>query len=198
MEDHKEIVNIYLNGNNKEKIFCGTSPQEQYIIIMNEILQMENMKLKSSIKDLEHKNEELENDSDKAETSKIYMIGILKNFVEIDKLRMEIVEENNNINKTYKSYINIVQCKARQHLRYLQAFLIILFSVIWEFEFYNVKQFLSTLFIIIFMLTFIERLIHYIILPSCESQEIKIKNKMTEVKKITDAQDYLHEYIDNL
>jgi len=196
MEEQNESVNIYLYGRNKEKILEGASPHERYIILMNETLQSENRELKNSLKELEVKNEELEGDSDRSEISKKYTIGLLKNFAEIDKMRSEVVLKNVNINKFNKTYVNDVHHKAKLQLRYLQALLFSVFGVFWEVEMFSFEHFSFVLFIVIFILSFIERLVKHIIIPSHEDEEKEIEELLIEIKKITDAQDYLHEYLD--
>ena len=113
MEEQKEIVNIYLSGRNKENVLEGASPQERYIILMNETLQTENRELKNFVKDLEIKNEEFETDSDRSEVSKRYTIGLIRNFAEIDKMRKDVVLKEHNINKLNKIHIVTFQNKAK-------------------------------------------------------------------------------------
>ena len=196
MEEQKEIVNIYLSGKNKENVLEGSSPHERYIILMNETLQTENRELKNCVKDLEIKNEELETDSDRSEVSKKYTIGLIRNFAEIDKMRKEVVLKDLNINKLNKIYVVDFQNKAKVHLRYLQAILFSVFSLCWEFEMFSYERFSFVLFVVLFILSFIERLVQNITLPKHDKEENEIEEMMTEIKKITDAQDYLHEYLD--
>jgi len=196
MEEQKEIVNIYLSGRNKENVLEGASPQERYIILMNETLQTENRELKNFVKDLEIKNEEFETDSDRSEVSKRYTIGLIRNFAEIDKMRKDVVLKERNINKLNKIHIVTFQNKAKEHLRYLQAILFSVFSLCWEFGMFSSEKFSFILFVVLFILSFIERLVQNITLPFHDKEGNEIEELMVEIKKITDAQDFLHEYLD--
>jgi len=196
MEEFKETVNIYLSSNNKEKVLDGSSSYERYIIVMNETLQVENRELKVTINNLELTNGELEDDNGKSEVSKRYTIGLLKNFAEIDKMRKKVVDKELKINNFNKRYVNALQHKAKLHLRYLQCILFTLFAVVWEFGFFSLDIFSFISLLVLFILSFIERLVQYISLPLHETEENIIEELLMEIKKITDAQDYLHEYLD--
>ena len=122
MAESKENINIFLNTTEKnEKVLSSATPQESYIILMNDHLQSENQQYRDKNKDLEIKIDELETDNDRMEQGKTYMKGLLKNFNEINKSGKE---ENkckqiilDNTQKELKSF----QVRATKHLRMLEV-----------------------------------------------------------------------------
>ena len=198
MTEQQETVNIYLNKDNKEKVLSGASSHSRYIILMNETLQTNNRELTSQVKELETKNDELENDSDKSEIAKRYMTGLLKNFVEIDKMRVNIVKINDEImvanNDVNKKFIS----KADKHFRFLCGMMIVILGFIWEVKYLSVDQF-SLVFSLVFMLvSFCRSLMMNVPTLKVGEKEMKIKEIEIDIKKITDAQDFIHEYIDSI
>ena len=108
-ESKNELINIYLNNQEiKSTILNDVTAERRYIILQNDTLQAENRNLNNRIHDLENQIEELETDSAKMERSATYIKGMLKNFVEVDKLYKIVDKENTQLqSKMTKIYIDM-------------------------------------------------------------------------------------------
>lgn len=188
-EEYKRetINNIYLNSETvKNKVFKDSTPQTRYIILMNDTLQAENRNLNNRITELEIKQSEMEEEADKADTSKRYIKGLLKNLVELEKMRDEISKISKNITynikNNYNKLLNTVTI----------IIMILIFTPIIYFNYYQ----LFSIIILIFYL--VKNKLKLTICPEFYDENKKINEIEFEIKKIKDTQDFLSEYIDNL
>ena len=128
-------TNIYLNTQAKQDdVFDKATPQEKYIILMNDSLQYKNRELESNINDLEAQIEVFEDDNNRMEKGRNYMKGLLKNFVEIHKCYATVTEKKENIICTITQEITKFKRNAKQHLRYLQTVMILFLAVWYEYH----------------------------------------------------------------
>jgi hypothetical protein len=199
MEEIKETVNIYLKSDSdKKNVLSGASSHSKYIILMNETLQVENREMRTNIIEFENKLKESEEEEDRHDISKRYIKGLLKNLVEMEKMRSETAKLEKEIGKSALACHVLFKAKAIKHLRMLEAILFIVFGFIHEIEFLTNKQFCLYFITVIFVVAFVENMIKAMIFPSNHDKNIRIDIINLEIKKITDAQDYLSEYIDSL
>lgn len=192
-------LNIYFKSDEvKSNIFNGSSSHERYIILMNETLQTENRNLSAQLKELENKISESEEEIDRYDVSKRYTKGLLKNLVELDKFKSIIANNNENIANKTSSDLNDYKIKARRHVRILAALMFVLFGVFWETKFFNNMQFFAVFFIAVFNNAFMENMISNLVIQKfLEEKDENLKVKES-IKKISDSQDFLNDYIDNI
>lgn len=188
-------TNIYLNTQAKQDdVFDKATPQEKYIILMNDSLQYKNQELESNINDLEAQIEVFEDDNNRMEKSRNYMKGLLKNFVEIHKWYFTVTEKKENIICTMTREITLFKRNAKQHLRYLQT-VMILFLAVW-YEYHKFIDFFPILTIFSIIAAFQESTLWNLRIPSCDEDKNTISNLMEEIRKADAAQDYIHVLID--
>lgn len=188
--DSKQI-SIYLKNDKIENdVLHNASSYEKYIILMNETLQDENRKLQAQIKDNESKISEYEEDNENYDNSKRYTKGLLKNFIEIDRLRKKIHDIYDNRNFNNESKLK----KLYNYNRLFEYFIILLIAFLWKVEFFESFQlyfYVST----VFMYVYVIEVFFYKMKTPTEYND-KIFETEKEIKKISDSQDFLNEYID--
>ena len=199
MEDNKP-VNIFFKTNKtnkiKDEIFKGSTPFDRYIILQNETLQEENRELVSKVNELQNKNSSLQDDIDKYDNSTRYFKGLLKNLSELEKLSTVVSTEIEILsNKNFTLYKNF-KIKAQRHIYYLEAIMILIMSILYEFKFLSQIQSIVVVFIILFSIAFTQNMLNNLVCDNVENPIIiNTKKKIDEIHK---GQDYLSEYIDNL
>jgi hypothetical protein len=186
--------NIYFNQAEGRDILKNASSSEKYIIAMNSTLQQENKELRDSLTEANANNEELQSEVDSNDKAKVYMKGILKNFVEMDLKRRNVCNLYTKIISSLNSTFSSYKKKASYHLRIFELFLFLTCAVIYETMPFN-------FFFIIFTtsaitVSFQEATMHSFIIPTYVSESSHIKELLREIKVITDAQDFIHERID--
>lgn len=188
--DSKQI-SIYLKNENIEKeVLHNASSYEKYIILMNETLQDENRKLQAQIKDNESKISEFEEENENYDNSKRYTKGLLKNFIEIDKLRKKIHDIYDNRNFNNESKLK----KLYNYNRLSEYLIVLLVAFLWKLEFFeNLQLYFYTL--TVFMYVYVIEVLFYKLKTPTEYND-KIFEIEKEIKKISDSQDFLNEYID--
>jgi hypothetical protein len=189
MEDTNEAVHIYLKQQKDIKSIENISSHERYIILMNETLQSDNRELRSTIKDLEVKTDELENETDRNEVSTRYMKGMLKNFVELSKLQQKYRTVTDTILTDNKNYLKRFKSETKKQLRVFELISLPAVFLIWQFMF--------TLSIIGFI-TIIEYTLLNLHYPSNDKNAAILKELTREIKTIQDAQDFIGDHIDNI
>ena len=197
-EEQNKQINIFLNSEKKkEQVFNNATSYEKYIIIQNETFQIKNKELEQNISRLETINENLEEDNNRMETGKRYTKNLLKNFAELDKLRVEVYKKTNNYYNYYfkknKEKFNIKY----YNIRYVQSFLSLFSITIFgddEYSFQMFMNFINTILIIVFL----EYIINEKVNLSNLQNEKEIIELNKEIKKITDSHDFIHDHIDNL
>ena len=165
MEDNKP-VNIFFKTNKtnkiKDEIFKGSTPFDRYIILQNETLQEENRELVSKVNELQNKNSSLQDDIDKYDNSTRYFKGLLKNLSELEKLSTVVSTEIEILsNKNFTLYKNF-KIKAQRHIYYLEAIMILIMSILYEFKFLSQIQSIVVVFIILFSIAFTQNMLKYI------------------------------------
>jgi len=87
--DTKDINIFFKNTDQQRGVLDTATPHEKYIILMNGTLHETNKELSEQVTSLSDTVAELEEDNRRMEISKTYMKGLLKNFAEVDKLRVK-------------------------------------------------------------------------------------------------------------
>lgn len=194
---NKETLNIYLNNDGiKNDILTNSSPYEKYIIHMNDTLQSENKTLQENNHSLETRITELENENESFDNSKRYTRGLLKNLVELDKLKTKVVSNNKimyqGINKYIKTYIDT----NKYMFRILETVLTVIMAIIYHIQIFDVIQFLIFFSTICCPVIFVEIMFNKFKLPNYSTELALIHKSLEEIEKINDSQDFLNEYID--
>jgi len=191
----KDNINIYLHREaDKERVLSGSSPQEKYIILMNDTLQADNKRLTKQIDELENQVEELEGDIERMDKGKACLKGMLNNFNEIDKLSKQIVKIEkemrcdtvDHINKNKKSFYEI--------LRITEVVFVAILLVSYYFNI-NTSYFITPLAILCFLN--IETNISSIQPPRFPDKEARLKELAKEIIEANKGQDYIHELIES-
>jgi len=199
MDNNNKDVNIYFtNDKTRDNTLKDSTPYERYIILMNENLQSENRKLCSDNNELEKRISELEEENESYDNSKRYTRGLLKNLVELEKLHSEIsakrklmfLDSKNYITKYFKKYI--------YRFRILETFLICLSAIIYHNNIFTYKHFFLFSIFFITPMVFTEIIFNKFDLPVYTNDIEMIKETEEKIKKISDSQDFLSDYIDNL
>jgi len=199
-----EHVNLYFkNNDSREELFKNTNPYEKYIITMNESIQIENRELKERVKDLEHELQERVEEIDTYDVSKRYTKGLLKNLVELEKLRAQIAKNNEESYKKIEEFIKNKKKISDKYTNIYNFFIIILLYLVYQFN--GINFIINSQFVVeitVFLLTYHIFTFNYTYMkinqkiPSFENSEnIDLELK---IKKITDSQDFLSDYIDNI
>lgn len=195
MSETTENVNIYLNTQaKKDDVLSQATPQEKYILLMNDSLQYKNKELESNINDLEAQIEVFEEDNNRMEKGRTYMKGLLKNFVEIHNWFTTVTDKQKNIITNISSEINKFKHMATKHLRYLQT-VMILFLAVW-YEYHKFIDFFPILTIFAIIAAFQESTLWNLRIPEYVKDKNTISNLMEEIRKANAAQDYIHILID--
>ena len=192
-------TNIYLkNDKIKNDTLNGSSAHTKYIILMNETLQKENRDFAIQMKNLENKLAESEEEIDKYDVSKRYTRGLLKNLVEMDKLRAISANNNDKIATNVINDVSEYKTKAKKHVRILEVLMFVALGIFWETKMFSSTQFLLFCFVVLFHNAFIENMISNLNLPKFYEERDEISRVNDSIKKISDSQDFLNDYIDNI
>ena len=195
MTESMENVHIYLNNKEKRDDVLGTAtPQEKYIILMNDSLNYKNKELEGHIHDLEAQIEVFEEDTNRMEKGRTYMKGLLKNFVEIHNWYKTITEKQENIITNIRFDLTKFKHKATKHLRYLQT-VMILFLAVW-YEYHKFIDFFPILSMFALIAAFQESTLWNLRFPEYIEDKNTISALMEEINKANAAQDYIHILID--
>lgn len=195
--DDNNHVHIYLDNNNRDKVFDKTtSSHERYIILMNDELQAENRQLHKTISTLNFEKQQLESDNERFDEAKRYSNGLLKNVAELNKLYIKL----NILQKTQMQKIEEFNHSLMKQINELNLCFSILICLYLILLFIPILRFLMIpIMIIIFCLSRsrvkagsekYKRLI-------LESDN-KIKDINKDITEITQSQDHLSELIDTI
>lgn len=198
MSEGKDIVNIFLNTDQKHKeILDNASAEQKYIILQNDYLHVKNQALLVESIDIKNTNVELEEDNDRLEKRIINITGILKNFHVQNNLYKELSQQEKKIFDNYCKDFSNFQSKAKYHLRILESFLLAFIGVCYEY--YDFKYFLPVLVVIMCIIAFQESTMFNMRQISYRKEDwVKINSLKNEIDNITKAQDYIHEFLDQL
>ena len=198
-----DSIRIYLNKKDEaDTVLSSSTPEQRYIILMNDNLQGDNRELRAKVAELENRVQELETDVDKYDTSNRYIKGILKNFVEVEKLNKELVVIYNGMNlKLSNSFIDSKKT-LNHNINVLELFIVSFMFLLLNFHFitfYTLVENISCIVVIGTTLVLCHVNIHkyYSSFDFC-SETDRIKKVNSDIKSITDSQDFLSEHIDNL
>jgi hypothetical protein len=196
--NNKDVNIFFTNDNAKDNTLKDSTPYERYIILINETLQAENRKLSSEIHDLEKNVSQLEEENETYDNSKRYTRGLLKNLVELEKLHSQISMKRKLMFLDSKDYIQKYFKKYIYFFRVLESIMICLSAVIYHNNVFDSIQFslFSMFFISPIILT--EIIFSKFDLPKYTNDINEIKEIEDKIKKISDSQDFLSDYIDNL
>jgi len=136
MTDAREVNIYFKNQNDTEKVFrdLPSSSHERYIILMNETLQTENRVLTKRNSELEKRIDELEEENENYDTSKRYTRGLLKNFVELERLHSKISDNNKKTLVDVKKYVkNFIESWTFK-LRIVESIIILVLTTSFYYE----------------------------------------------------------------
>ena len=191
----KDNINIYLHREaDKERVLSGSSPQEKYIILMNDTLQADNKRLTKQIDELENQVEELEGDIERMDKGKACLKGMLNNFNEIDKLSKQIVKIEKEMRCDTVDHINKNKKTFYELLRITEIVFVAVLLVSYYFNI-NTSYFITPLAILCFLN--IETNISSIQPPRFPDKEARLKELAKEIIEANKGQDYIHELIES-
>ena len=191
----KDNINIYLHREaDKERVLSGSSPQERYIILMNDTLQADNKRLTKQIDELENQVEELEGDIERMDKGKACLKGMLNNFNEIDKLSKQIVKIEKEMRCDTVDHINKNKKSFYELLRITEIVFVAILLVSYYFNI-NTSYFITPLAILCFLN--IETNISSIQPPRFPDKEARLKELAKEIIEANKGQDYIHELIES-
>ena len=198
-KNNNKDVNIFFNNDkSRDNTLKDSTPYERYIILMNETLQVENRTLTSEIHEIEKKVNELEEENEKYDNSKRYTRGLLKNLVELEKMHAQISTKHKLMFLDSKDYTNKYFKKHMYFFRVLECILICLSAVIYHNNIFDSIEFLVFSLFFIVPIIFTEIFLNKFDLPKYSNDIDNIKEIEEKIKKISDSQDFLSDYIDNL
>ena len=98
----------YTIYNEEEKILLKKEEHifENYVLNMNKKLHKENDSLINHLKILENEKENLEEDIEKEEKSKIYMKGLMHNLYDMKQKSFKIVDKRKQIHNHWEKFFN--------------------------------------------------------------------------------------------
>lgn len=200
-KDHKEkeSVHIYLKADDQRaaSVLQGdTSAHEKYIILMNETLQSNAKKDMCTIKDLEARIAELEDESDSFDSRRNYLKSLVKNFHEMHKINEKITELQTNMKIDTQKAIQAYKLQMAWYLGISYSILVIVVGM--TLQVFNPSN--SSLMVMGILITTSVSLSGFVVynieVPSFKSREEQVTKLSKEKKKINEAQDYIHEFID--
>ena len=198
--EHKtDSISIFLRNDEQKTAIVpdNLTSERKYIILMNDTLQAENREYVKKITELENQIEELEADNGKLERCSTYIKGMLKNFVEADKLYKKLIKVQTAYNSGIKN--NLKDYKKRLFIDFtkislISALLFIFFFVVQiklaipTFLFYMVDKVVVYGFVVYYM--------YRVISTGIDTDIVEINELKKRIKEINKAQDYIHDLID--
>ena len=184
-----EPVKIYVNKSMDQQVDKSINNSETYIIKENQALRTENQALRETIQTIQTNSDQFEEEVDSQEKSITYMRGLLKNFIAIH-------ESYKKIDTCYKLYQK--DLKTFYKTFKLFAFLFIFSQYIFLFIAWCYSHYLSQILCLInsvgwciYFFKYRKKVVH-------KKFTSIISNERGEIKKIENACDFLHNYIDKL
>ena len=175
------------------------SPEQKYIILQNETLQKENKEITKLLHEIEAKITEYEEQIDNSDTSKRYIKGLLKNLVEIEKMRKEISDINKSILRENVVFITEYKNNMQTHECYDALLKILSIMIFFCLGFINNIQFCVGLLIyVVFFIHFLYKSSASFILPKNEKEMERIGEIETSIKETERNHDFLFDHIDSL
>tara|TARA_Y100000389_G_C17461868_1_gene522368 strand:- start:58 stop:657 length:600 start_codon:yes stop_codon:yes gene_type:complete len=197
---------MHSNSDNKEEYrFYFTKPEvaqekstddtyKLYIIEQNNVLHLENTKLREETAELKNTIDNLEDESDFNTKRSSNLKGMIKNFHEIDKYREEYLIISDRIIDKQNKFLNYSK-KESEKLQIIYGIIIIIFILLN----YMLIDLLSSINICIFGATnlYLYNLkLKDIKIVKFDSESVQKNILANKIKEIVKAQDYIHEFID--
>lgn len=203
--DKIEHINLYFkNDKVKEEMLKKSTPYERYIILMNQMIQDENQKLKDKNEELRTENSNLQEEVDTYDTSKRYTKGLLKNLVELEKLRGEVVKYHEQKLKDINTQQDNTFYNVQRNIIVYDIGLVLFLFLLYFFNIFNflLRRNLLIEFMCLFFIYHLS-ILSYTYFIFYKKEKLTIENDtltelQTKIKKIVDSQDFLYDYIDNL
>lgn len=197
-KDHKEEgVHIYLKSDDKktDDVLNGASAHEKYIILMNETLQNKAIEDLCTIKDLETRVSELEEETDRVDSRRNYLKSLVKNFHEMHKMNEKLTHLQTQMKKETQDSVRAFKVRAAWHMRMLHCILVVVLGL--NFEFNDITSSAVLGLVVINIIAFNYSLLANLELPPFSTREEQVIKINKEKKTINDAQDYIHEFIES-
>ena len=193
--DNKEEYRFYFNKTESEPEKTNDEIYKLYIIEQNNVLHKENLQLREEVIELKNSLELSEEQDDFNTKRSSNLKGMIKNFHEIDKYRLDyvdisekIIKEQNKINK--------------QYLKLLKEYAIVFSSVVITLSVFSLIFFslLTSLYFILFgcgAFFMIYICMKHYPTYNFHNEYILRSNLYKKIDEIMKAQDYIHEFIDS-
>lgn len=193
----KETVNISFLRDLEEKnrvLQDNSTPEQRYIILMNDELHVQNRDLLKRVSKLEDQVEEFEDEQGQTEVRRNNMKGLLKNFHEMNKWHKEVSEKQGNVIQSAHKDVQHFRWRATKHLRILEACLLVFLAVCYEN--YSFLHFLPVFACLLVVVSFQESTLQNIPPLEYKTQDDRIKVLLKEIQDTMKAQDYIHDFLD--
>ena len=199
--EHKtDSISIFLRNDEQKTAIVpdNLTSERKYIILMNDALQAENREYVKKITMLENQIEDLETDNGKLERCSTYIKGMLKNFVEADKLYKKLIKVQTSYQSGFKDNLNVFKKQFFFDFTKISLFSILFFVFCSLLQFkLNIPNFLvytfDKLFVYGFVIYYMYRVKSTGVVSGELAEMIELKRKIKEINK---AQDYIHDLID--
>tara|TARA_A100001015_G_C14996058_1_gene716257 strand:- start:1108 stop:1737 length:630 start_codon:yes stop_codon:yes gene_type:complete len=209
MEGEHEKMSINVYTNQKESIMKADNSSTEYVLKMNEEYNNRHVDMQLKIQELRHSYEDLENTTDKQDSSIRYMRGMLKNYVELRDLYKSMVERREELTKINNKELKLYDTYC---LNVYNSFLFFMFL-------YFVNNLVLIYAGIISASVFIKSVLSMIICGGAsiqyydigrmynnigkdynliEKMATGIDEDLAKIKEIEDGSDFLSEYIDGM
>jgi hypothetical protein len=169
---------------------------EKYIIDMNKTLREENLENAKQIETLNAQISDLEDSNDNADKRNDYLKNVLKNFHELNKLHTLLSENRKNMTNNCIEKIQKGRKESRGILRSVEA----IATGFLGYKFWSDGLYpnMGYLIIILGFIMYFEKMINDFRTPNLKSYKTVEKETLKKIKRITKAQDYIYEFIDNI
>ena len=192
-----EGVHIYLkpNDNAETGLLKNATVHERYIILMNETLQVSAKKDLCTIKELESRVTELEDEAEQFDSRRNYMKGLLKNFHEMHKMNDELVLLQSQMKEGSKASVKRYKSRLAWHLCALHCMLVLVLGLSYEVSIPCDTAFLWL--VVLIVISFNYSMLKNLKVSVFTDVEDKVTRLTTEKNKVHDAQDYIYEFIES-
>lgn len=196
MTDHKEALHIYLNNDGKNgQTKDGENVYERYLILTNNKLQWEHDQSVKEISGLRSKLEEMEEEVDRSDKSRIYLKGMLKNFNEIRKWDESLNKLESRMYKgTKNDLIDYKQLLTRYFMMMIFFFCTVSGCCLAFFD--STVDFMIITSVFVSVAIGNNMIMNTIIVRSYTKEELEKKTILKDKGVVLKAQDYIHDFID--
>lgn len=191
--DTQPTTHIYLNGTKRDEILRDATPEQKYILEMNERLQCEVSELRQSLTDKDSLIEEYEEISARDDKSKTYMRGLVVNYGEQIETHKEIHKLNESLLALSNKHSLLIGERLRMSLIGIQFLSIISAHIGYLFQM-KILILLSVLLII--LLPSVPQYKQEDISRTPDGIRKRIKMLTKSLKDVDIAQEGLRQYLD--